>query len=332
MDNAINNDFIKKNLSVENLTTVYKKNYLYFQKDFMKFQSIFLSDIYKRYNNDLDSANIVLFFAKKLHGQILRQKDTDLNYDISFESFWDNHSKISQEEVKIVEISKATGLPKETSRRKIQDLIKTNVLKKIDKRIYWSPSVKDKDSYNLIVTKHVDNILDLLKVVSNKLNLEFDKEKTRVDILNNYSFYTFHYLKTQLLYLKFWQKKINDLELLLIGIELSISANHLLSEKQITFDNYFIFKKANFKDTGASAVSASLVSNTTGIPRATCIRKLEKLAKMKIVKKNDKNKKYYLDSNSINSDFGSKDATHSVIEIFSEFYSIILKAFLKNKN
>ena len=42
----------------------------------------------------------------------------------------------------------------------------------------------------------------------------------------NYSFYWFHYLKTQLKYLNFWQKKIKDLELLLIIIQCAIQASN----------------------------------------------------------------------------------------------------------
>ena len=105
----------------------------------MNVQSEFLSGIYNRYNKDLDAANIVLFFAKNLHQDTLRLRDNDLSTDISFENFWNNHSKIKQKNFKIISIAKETGLPKETTRRKINNLIKNKMLGK--DKIYLSYSL-----------------------------------------------------------------------------------------------------------------------------------------------------------------------------------------------
>ena len=41
-------------------------------------------------------------------------------------------------------------------------------------------------------------------------------------------------------------------------------------------------------------ISATSVSEVTGIPRATCIRKLERLSKAKFVKKDPLSKRYNL--------------------------------------
>ena len=68
------------------------ENFLEYVKLFTPVQSNFLSDIYKRYKC-LDSATIVLFFAKKTHQSILRKKEYDLTYDLSFEKFWHNHNE-----------------------------------------------------------------------------------------------------------------------------------------------------------------------------------------------------------------------------------------------
>ena len=97
------------------------ENFAEYIKLFTPVQSNFLSDIYKRYKC-LDSASIVLFFAKKTHQAILRKKEYDLNYDLSFEKFWYNHNEANIENSTIIEVAKKTNLPKETARRKIKEL------------------------------------------------------------------------------------------------------------------------------------------------------------------------------------------------------------------
>ena len=104
-------------------------------KLFTPHQSNFLSDLYKRYEC-LDSANIVLFFAKKTHQAILRKKEYDLDYDLSFEKFWDNHNEVVIENSTIIDIAKNSSLPKETARRKLAELIKKKILVKTKKKYY----------------------------------------------------------------------------------------------------------------------------------------------------------------------------------------------------
>ena len=50
------------------------ENFLGYTKMFIPVQSNFLFDLYQRYHC-LDSANIVLYFAKKTHQAVLRKKE-----------------------------------------------------------------------------------------------------------------------------------------------------------------------------------------------------------------------------------------------------------------
>ena len=52
-----------------------------------------------------------------------------------------------------------------------------------------------------------------------------------------------------------------------------------------------IHKNMSIKDANIRATS---VSEVTGIPRATCIRKMDKFVKMKVLQKNNKTKRYSL--------------------------------------
>ena len=60
-----------ENLDLNTIKLVYKNNFTTIQNSFLATQSTFLSDIYKRYNYDLGNANIVLYFSRRLHKQII---------------------------------------------------------------------------------------------------------------------------------------------------------------------------------------------------------------------------------------------------------------------
>ena len=62
--------------------------------------------------------------------------------------------------------------------------------------------------------------------------------KIEREIKNNYSFYWYHYLNVQLEYIKFWQDKLKDLEMLLIGVQVLILTLNSLKEIIIIFHNF----------------------------------------------------------------------------------------------
>ena len=79
------------------------------------------------------------------------------------------------------------------------------------------------------------------------------------------------------------------------------------------------------------SISATSVSDITGIPRATCIRKLNLMAKQKIVSQDKNSKRYYIIPEAFNKNLVSKDLTEEASTIYSEFYYISIKA-LSSKN
>ena len=81
--------------------------------------------------------------------------------------------------------------------------------------------------------------------------------------------------------------------------------------------SYFSDNQKNLKNLSEfnSDISATSISDITGIPRATCIRKLDKFVKMKVLQKNSKTKKSY-----------SKKGNHVDIQIFD---SSDMKAAIK---
>ena len=298
---AINLVYIKK---------IYKENFTELQNIFNKFQSFFLNDLYERYDKDLDCAIISLYYEKNLHQTILRSRDYNFDFDLSFNKFWDNHSSTKQDLFKIINISKSTGLPKETVRRKVKILLDNKVLELDKKKIFWKPQ-QDKEFYTKTIDKHLDVLLKFSSSISKFLNQSFDIKITKEKILKNFSFYRFHYLNAQLKFLKIWQLKFKDLELLMLYLECEIQSNLFINNK-----------------VSKPFLSATTVSNITGLPKSTVIRKLSKLSRMKIIKKELLSDKYKKKTEGFffNNNFNLNNISNEAVDNFSEFYFIVLKA------
>ena len=319
--------YLENKLIQKNLTD----NFIKLMPTFYEMESSFLSGIYKRYG-DLEGGNIVIFFARDCHLEILRKREKDLNFNLSLDNFWNNHKDICQTKKKIILVSQQTGLPKETTRRKIISLIKKKHLKKGDKnKLYWEPDFPQKETYLKIIDEEINSLSKFIFEQVKILSLPLPLSKIEREIRNNYSFYWYHFLNVQLEYIKFWQDKLKDLEMLLIGVQVLILTLNSIRRNFINFNSIFENQK-NLKNTAEfnADISATSVSDITGIPRATCIRKLDKFVKMRVLQKNQKSKRYslVLDQTTFNPMLAPEWMKHK-IEILSDFSFIILKGLLK---
>ena len=310
------------------------ENYFGYLRLFTPAQSEFLSDLYKRYGC-LDRANIVLYFAKKTHQSILRKKEYDLNHDLSFEKFWDNHNEIVIESSTILNIAKDTSLPKETARRKLSELIKRNVFIKTKKNIIWKPTDEHKISYNQIVEKEIRYLAKLTRYVLDTIGLDISTDEITREYKKKFSFYWFHYLDLQLKWMKLWKTQMHDLEITMIYMHI---ASYLASRVEETVSHDEVFSKPDIinrpiKKNLNVSLSATALSDITGIPRATCIRKLNLMASRKIVSQDKNSKRYFIHPDSLSKKAVSKEIVEKFQGLFSEFYLIVIRALgSKNSN
>jgi len=329
-----------KRFEKKNIEKILLDNFIDLMPSFYEMESSFLSGIYKRYG-DIESGNIVIFFARDLHLEILRKREIDLNFNLSLDEFWNNHKNIVQKKKTIITIAKSTGLPRETARRKIISLIETKHIKKTEKNtIFWEPDSKSKDSYIKIIEEQINSLSKFIFQQSRFFSLNIPLSKIEKEIKNNYSFFWYHYLNSQLEYMKLWQLQFKDLEMLLIGLQTLIQGIKDIqnSSKLRNLDSFFtskIIKSINSFNVKNTGISATSVSEVTSIPRANCIRKLEKYIKMKIIEKDPVNKRYHLVPSQVRYAPSLTnpllDGIKNTVDIFSEFSSIILKSLNKNK-
>ena len=318
-----------KKFEKSNIEKVLRDNFSRLMPTFYEMESSFLSGVYKRYG-DLEGGNIVIYFARDLHLEILRKRENDLSFDLSLDMFWQNHKNIRQGKKKIIVVSKETGLPKETARRKIISLIKKKHLKKEEKnRLFWEPASEHKETYLKIIGEQINSLSKFILEQTKLLQLNVPLVKIEREIKKNYSFYWYHYLTVQLQYIKFWQEKLNDLEMLLIGLQTTIQTVNHLNRK--TENGYLITLKSqkNF-DLKEANISATSVSEVTGIPRATCIRKLDKFVKMKVLEKDSESKRYFLKLNQTTlNPMLDTEWLKQKISILSEFSSVIMRGLFR---
>ena len=318
-----------KKFEKNNLEKVLKENFIKLMPAFYEMESTFLSGIYKRYG-DLEGGNIVIFFARDLHLEILRRRENDLDFDLSLDMFWNNHKDIRQGKKKIILVSKETGLPKETARRKIISLIRKKHLKKEDRsRLFWEPASEHKETYLKIIGEQINSLSKFIMEQTKLFHSNIPISKIEKEIKKNYSFYWYHYLTVQLQYIKFWHSKLNDLEMLLIGLQTIIQTLNYLnrkSENGVSIQNR-LQKGVDFKEANISATS---VSEVTGIPRATCIRKLDKFVRMKVLEKDTTSKRYSLKLNqSTLNPMLDGEWLKQKVSILSGFSSVIMKSLFR---
>jgi len=300
------------------------ENYAEFQNLFIEFQTGFLSGLYSRYQS-LESGQLVLYFAKKTHQEILRQKDYNLNFDLSFEKFWQNHSEININRTSITRIAEETTLPKETARRKILELVKQKVLNKKNKTISWFPNDQYKQSYNIVVDSEIQQISKLIRFVCEKINLPNSTIEIINEIKEQFSFYWFHFLTVELEYLNIWNRKLKDLELLIIFLQCISMFIKKAKESGTSFQKVHTDPGIvqNFKDISISATS---ISEVTGIPRATCFRKLDKLVKLNTIHKDNISKRYRVTPELFTKNLSMVQTSEKIIELFSQYFFICIRA------
>ena len=84
-----------KKIEKKNIHKNLSDNFLRLMPSFYEMESSFLSGVYKRYG-DLEGGNIIIFFARDCHLEILRKREKDLDFDLSLERFWINHKDVFQ--------------------------------------------------------------------------------------------------------------------------------------------------------------------------------------------------------------------------------------------
>jgi len=280
-----------KGAVLENL----EKNILTNWNTWGKFQQAWTNTAYKTFK-DLDKYIVVMY----LLGKYWENLSSKFFYQ-SLDEFYDQKTVVIPK-INLIEISTKLNIPKETIRRKVNELQKQNILIREGKSIIFN-------KYGIDFQKPKETIDLLSSFIEKKTkmlgNIEgfgepLTKEQIKNFIKKYFTVVWLRYFKLQIPFLIRHRTAFSDLETWIVwgNIALNhqyhlhkISENALLKE-DIKISSYFRSVTDVKVDRG---INASSISEISGIPRATVIRKLKWLVNNEAIKRN-KNLEYQMKS------------------------------------
>ena len=234
----------------------------------------------RAYNNykDIDKYIIIIYLINK-DLIVFRRNGLVVNYN----TFYRDRS-IEIEKVNLSDISNDLEIPKESVRRKILELEKLGVIRKSGKKIFV-------DRSTLVAAQAIDTLKDMSSLLFefNKL-LKNEKTFTIQEISSsmkeNFSFCWYQFYKFIFIYTNRWRKEVKDLETLCIGLLVMLNASHNKSFKVKKLNLKTYQKKVMGSDN--KGINAMSLSDITGIPRPTVVRKIKYLIKNNYITINEK--------------------------------------------
>ena len=251
---------------------------------FYKLISEWMSDAYKIFK-DLDKF-LILIYLINTDFEFFRRN----NLNITYESFYKDKT-LEINKINLIQISKDLNIPKESVRRKISELEKKGVIKKKGKKIFLDRSAyKSQEPINTL--KNVSVLLSKFSEISKKNNItkkSLDRTEVSKLIKNNFSFCWYQFFKFIFSYCFRWRKYFGDLEIMLIGITIAFYSVTTASIKLKGIESYIDKWREEILQNSIRGINAMSISEITGIPRPTVIRKINSLIKLNMVEM-DKNK------------------------------------------
>ena len=267
---------VSKQISNKEILRTLEKNYSEIVPIWVPMQTEWLNLLYKSFY-DYDKFMIIIHLLLKTFN-FYSKNFVKLNYQEYFDQ-----KEVEIKEINIMEISNTLNIPKETVRRKVNELEKFGAIKRIKKKIIidresW-PTIKPKNT-----VKRMSYFLSFLsKILYNEkiISETFTSNDIITTTKENFSYVWKLYYEMQIPMLLSFKKIFSDLETM--HVHAVCLTNQALNSKKIDnskmskdfyLEKYFINARKKFP-----GINAMSISEITSIPRATVIRKLKRLIK-----------------------------------------------------
>ena len=271
---------ISSQIDEETINKVIHNNFALLAPSFFTLTSNWFVRAYDHFK-DIDKFVIIIYLINK--DLIFFRKNGVI---IDYETFYKDQS-LEIDKINISDIAKDLGIPKESIRRKILELEKQKIIKRIGKKIFV---IRD-----TLYSARATHTLTEIATILHEFNKILKKEKKVKDVYSvnqmidfmkkNFSFCWYQFNKFWFIYIYRWRKEIKDLESLAIGMVVVINAI-----KNKNFNPRKKLRSFNKEVMGSDlrGVNAMSVSEITGIPRPTVVRKLKILIDKKYLHINEK--------------------------------------------
>ena len=272
----------KKSLVLENL----ELNILTHWDTWGKFQQAWTSRAYNSFK-DLDKYIVLIYLIRDnwvtLSGKFQYQ---------SMDEFYDTEG-VSIDKINLIQISNDLHIPKETIRRKVNELQESNILKREGKSIIFNRKG--------IETQKPNDMIELLSIFIEKKSKmlhgkdwfgePLSKDYIKEFVKKYFTIVWLRFFRMQIPFLIRHRDVFGDLETWVVWGNIALSHQYHLAKaaeknlitSEITLKSYYS-DVANVKI--SRGINASSIADISRIPRATVIRKLKWLTKQNCVKKN----------------------------------------------
>jgi hypothetical protein len=230
---------------------------------------------------DIDKFVIIIYLIN-LNLIYFRQNGVKIDYD----TFYKDKS-IEINKINISDISKDLGVPKESIRRKVLELENEGTIKRSGKKIFIVR--------NTLYSARATNTLTELATILHEFNKILKKEKLVTEVYSvneiisamkeNFSYCWYQFNKFWFIYINRWRAEIKDLEFLAIGMVVIINA---VKNKDFVPKKNMRSYHESVMGSDVRGVNAMSISEITGIPRPTVVRKLKYLIDKKYLQINEK--------------------------------------------
>ena len=272
---------ISNSIDEDKILKIINKNFSKIAPFYYELISGWLIRSYKTFN-DIDKFIILIYFINK-DLIFYRKNGLIINYD----TFYKDKS-LEIPKINITDISNDLQIPKESVRRKLQELEKAGVIKKTRKKIFLDRSafiaqkpLKTLREFSALINKFNEVLVE--EKITTKV---FDVNEISQSIKNNFSFCWYQFYKFLFIFTNRWRVKIPDLETLAVAfvVLLNTVGNKEFKVKDLNIKNWTKLSQGA-DDVGVNAMS---LSEITGIPRPTVVRKIKYLVKNDYLNINEK--------------------------------------------
>ena len=271
----------KKSLVLENL----EQNILTHWDTWGKFQQAWTSRAYSSFK-DLDKYIVLIYLIRDnwvtLSGKFQYQ---------SMDEFYDSEG-VSIDKINLIQISNDLHIPKETIRRKVNELQESNILKRQGKSIIFNRKG--------IETQKPNDMIELLSIFIEKKSKmlhgkdwfgePLSKDYIKEFVKKYFTIVWLRFFRMQIPFLIRHRDVFGDLETWVVWGNIALSHQYHLAKaaeknlitSEITLKSYY----SNVAEVKISrGINASSIADISQIPRATVIRKLKWLTKQNCIKK-----------------------------------------------
>ena len=293
--NKKNNKYIldsSENFNSEIIGLVLSSNPMILMKHWIEFQQEWVRNIYSKFK-DHDKYIILMYLISKTW-----QNDSNLFKFQSIDEYYSQNA-ISLPNISLSEISINLKIPKETIRRKLVELEKKNIIERDGQKIILAKLALSLQKPKTSI-KQMSVFLEKLSILLSTQDWfgpSVSREKIELYFNKYYTVFWNHFFKMQIPFLTRWKTVFGDLESWVIwanmGINQSLNlekiskklSKEINSSGNISHSLYLSHVRENEPLQG---VNASSIAEVSGISRATVLRKLKRLSKEKIIKRNKK--------------------------------------------